>query len=135
MSNAGNTARLKRMHANAKKIQKSRGGTYGAALKKAGAMERGKGKKVSGVSRKSPKKSKPVPTKKQVARAKPRKRSSVGSVAATKSKLRTQLNEQLAWQLLARESATRVRDKKKKAKKIAETKKELRAIGGLKKRR
>jgi hypothetical protein len=133
MSKAANTARLKRMHANAKKIQRKSGGSYRVALKKAGAME--KGKKVSGVRRISPKKRTPVPTKRQVSRARPKRKSSVGSVASTKSKLRMQLNEQLAWELLARESAHRVRDKKKKQKKITAIKRELRAIGGLKHRR
>lgn len=93
------------------------------------------GKKVSGVKKKSsPKKRKAVGRVKTTTRASsaPRK---VGTVAHTRSKLKHQLQEQLAWALLARDSAAKVRDRKKKGKKVTELKKELRAINGIGKKR
>ena len=109
------------------------------ALKKAGAKERGK--KISGTRKRRPARRKPTAmgtriTRKSVTMAKPRRRvGAVGSIAATKSKYKKQLEDKLAWSLLARESAVKVRDKKKKAKKVTEIKRELRAIGGLRKKR
>lgn len=136
---AANTARLKRMHTTAKKIQRSQGGSYRMALKKAGAKERGK--KISGTKKRRPAKRRASVTgtrvtKKSVKMTKPRRRvGAVGSIASTKSKYKKQLEDQLAWALLSRESASKVRDKKKKAKKVTEIKRELRAIGGLRKKR
>jgi hypothetical protein len=138
-SQAANTARLKRMHTTAKKIQRAQGGSYRMALKKAGAKERGK--KISGTKKRRPARRKPTAmgtriTRKTVTMAKPRRRvGAVGSIAATKNKYKKQLEDQLAWSLLARESAVKVRDKKKKAKKVTDIKRELRAIGGLRKKR
>lgn len=131
--NAANTARLKRMHTTAKKIQRAQGGSYRMALKKAGAKERGK--KISGTKKRRAKKpSAPRITKKAVTMAKPKRLGRVGSVAQTKSKLKKQYEEQLAWAYVARDSAHKVRDRKKKQKRISLIKKELRAIGGLKRR-
>ncbi len=133
MSKAANTARLKRMHTRAKQIQKNRGGSYRMALKAAGAMERGKS--VTGVKKRRTKKAPRRITKKAVSMAKPRRMGKVGSIQQTKSKLRKQLEEQLAWGYVARDSARKVSDRKKKQKKISEIKKDLRAIGALGKRR
>jgi len=134
MAKAGNAERLKRMTTRAKAIRKQHPSMqWSNALKKAAAEL--KGKRVSGVKKKSsPKKRKKVGAVKSTTRVSstPRK---VGTVAHTRSKLKKQLQEQLAWALLAKESAQKVRDRKKKGKKVVEIKKELRAINGIGKRR
>lgn len=124
------------MNKRAKEIQARTGCSYKAAQKKAGAEMRGA--KVSGTPKRRKKKVgakyKVYHEVKRIGTAKRKPGGTVGSIAHTKSHLKKQLEEKLAWQLLARESATRVRDRKKKTKLITETKKELRAIGGLKRR-
>ena len=142
-----NATRLKKMNKRAREIQARTGCKYSVAQKKAGAEMRGA--KVSGTTRTAPRKRKPAKKRavgstrtnsaprRSASRpaARPSKKRTIsGTVAQTKSKLKKQLEEKLAWQLLARESAHRVRDRRKKGKAIAETKKELRAIGGLKRR-
>lgn len=55
----------------------------------------------------------------------------IGSVSDTERAYREQLKQKLAWELLAKESAQNVKDRKKAAAAIAETKKKLHAVGGL----
>ena len=50
---------------------------------------------------------------------------------ATREQLRKQLEQQRAWMLLAKDSATSVAARKKAAKDLAENKAELKAIAGL----
>jgi hypothetical protein len=52
----------------------------------------------------------------------------VGSVPQLKAAARLQVKEKLAWMLLARDSAKRVTDRRKLAKKVSELKKELKAL-------
>lgn len=133
------------MNKRAREIVARTGCKYSVAQKKAGAEMRGakvsgtggKKKKKKPARRKSPVGSVSRPPRRSATRpaARPAKRRTIsGTVAQTKSKLKRQLEEKLAWQLLARDSASKVRDRKKKGKLVAETKKELRAIGGLKRR-
>lgn len=134
MAANANTARLKRITNGAKAIRKKHPGMSWQNAIKASAKAIKGGKKVSGTKKSSPKKVKKVATKKRVSGiSKPRR--AVGSVAHTRSKLKKQLEEQLAWGLLARDSAKKVSDRKKKSKKVTELKRELRAINGIGKRK
>lgn len=54
---------------------------------------------------------------------------------ATREQLKRQLEQQRAWMLLAKDSATSVAAKKKAQKELAENKAELKAISGLQKRK
>jgi hypothetical protein len=134
MANTKNINRLKRITTRAKAIRKAHPNMQWVNAVRQAAKELKSGK-VSGTKKKSsPKKKKKVGAVKRTrtVSSAPRK---VGTVAHTRSKLKQQLNEQLAWALLAKESAAKVRDRKKKAKKVTEIKRELRAINGIGKKR
>lgn len=132
------------MHTRAKALKKAHPAmSYQNALKKAGAeLRSGKIKaKVSGHKRKA------APRKKK--HAAPRKRKRVGAVYAvehtlervgatisqTRGHLRRQLESELKGDLYRREVAANKTERKKASKAIAETKRELRAVGGLKHKR
>jgi len=111
--------------------KKHPGWSYQTALKKAGAEYRAKGPK-----RKS---GKPAGKKKRATSSR-RSHSSggttVGSVgsattAQMKSAIVREREEALAWALLARDSAKRVKERKQKAKKVAELRHKLRLAKSL----
>jgi hypothetical protein len=58
-----------------------------------------------------------------------------GQVNQTRQQLKTELEQQRAWMLLAKDSATSVAARKKAAKQLAENKKELKAITGVRKKK
>lgn len=124
-----NSQRLKKIHQRAKElIRKHPAMKYSTAQKRAGAELRGKGVKKPG------KKSAAHPKATQRKRA-PRARISgvpdTPSLAQAKSAATRSIEEQLAWALLARQSAKNVRERKQKAKRVTELNKKLRAARSL----
>jgi hypothetical protein len=119
------TTALDKVRRRAKQIVKYEGGSYRHALKKAGAEYRaGRAGKVSGVKKK--KEHKRVGAKrKYVVHHVVEK---VGKLtykggefkigALTIPEARAQVKQKLAWELLARESAKNVRDRKEAAKRV-----------------
>ena len=129
---SSNTARLKKMHTIAKAYKKKHpNAKYSTALKEAGKKIRGG--KVSG--HKAGKKS----ARKRVG-AHYKVYHEVRKVGATDipmpspAQIERQLNERLAWELLARESAKNATTRKAAAKAIKATKGALKAISGLKRK-
>jgi hypothetical protein len=125
-----NAARLKKMHRLAKDyLRKHPNASYRTAQKKAGAELRGA--KVSGRHKAGRKKVGTKPKFKvvhEVRRISGKTMGTMAEVKAYKKAGREILDTQLAWNLLAIESAKGVQEKKRLKKIKAELKKEIRAL-------
>lgn len=135
-SKSANTARLKKMHNEAKRIVKAHPKTsYQSALKQAGKkMRTGKiGARKSSPKKKRPAAKKRAPAKHKRVGKKTTVRVRVGAIepvtyAQKKSQFRKGAKEQLAWALLAVSSAKNKTAKKKAAKKAIAIKREINAL-------